>query len=353
MKKKICTLVTGVGGRSVGHQILHALLLLGDKYKIVVTDAEPFSFGLYQVKQRYLVPKASQKGYLEAIGKIVEREKVDVILPGTQSELYKLTEGRRIFLRSGCQVLAAPFSVVKLCDHKGNLSIWLAKNGFAQPATSSDWRTLIKKVGFPLVGKPVQNTGGSRNVEILLDESEVKKYLSTSRKNGDEVFFQQYVGTEDTEYTVGVLTSKEGKLIDSIAMHRKLIGLSLLSKKSAKKRSYSLSSGYSQGFFVKNPMVQAVCEDLAVKIKACGPINVQCRVQNGKVFIFEVHPRFSGTTSSRADAGFNEPDIMIRNWRFNEKFGKLDYQTDVASIRAFQNVIVPLSSLQSITTLKR
>jgi carbamoyl-phosphate synthase large subunit len=58
-----------------------------------------------------------------------------------------------------------------------------------------------------------------------------------------------------------------------------------------------------------------------------------------------VHPRFSGTTSIRASAGFNEPDVLIRNFLFGETIGRLDYRHNVAAIRAFQHTLVPLEAM--------
>src|ERR1700722_16917297 len=98
-------LITGVGGRSVGHQILQALLLLSDprprpmeprpsesghhsrlaeRYEIVVTDADAFSYGLYQVKDRYIVPRARDPRYLDAIRALILKERIDIVLPGTE-----------------------------------------------------------------------------------------------------------------------------------------------------------------------------------------------------------------------------------------------------------------------------
>jgi len=79
-------MVTGVGGRSVGHQILQALLLLGEKYQIAVTDADSFSFGLYQVPNRYVVPKANDPNFIPAIIRLIRKMKVRTLLPGTEVE---------------------------------------------------------------------------------------------------------------------------------------------------------------------------------------------------------------------------------------------------------------------------
>ena len=34
---------------------------------------------------------------------------------------------------------------------------------------------------------------------------------------------------------------------------------------------------------------------------------------DGEIYVFEINPRFSGTTSLRAMVGYNEPDVLIRH----------------------------------------
>ena len=350
MALQTCVLVTGVGGRSVGHQILHALLLLGDKYRIVAVDADEFSFGLYQVKNSYIVPRANAPNYLSSLISIIKHEHVDAILPGSEPEVRVLAQNQKAILSTGCHVIVNPEEVIQLCSNKWQIFNWLKTNGFATPKTvcASEWRKLVDQVGFPLVGKPVTYTGGSRNVAILKDAIEVQKYLEESQENQDEIIFQEYIPNADEEYTVGVLISKDGELIDSIILHRKLEGLSLGAKRKMNGSIFALSSGYSQGFILKHPLIQQSCEALALTLGIRGPLNIQCRLVTSNVEIFEVHPRFSGTTSIRAEAGFNEPDTLINNFLFGRKFNRLNYQNNVAAIRAFRSILVPVADMNKV-----
>src|SRR6266496_1850003 len=125
MKSKLNVLVTGVGGRSFGHQILHSLLLQEEKYRVVATDADSFSFGLYQVDRRYLLPPAHAAEYLPAILQLVERERLQVILPGTEPEVRVLAEHQQALATAGCTVITSPPEVVQLCSHKKRLYEWL------------------------------------------------------------------------------------------------------------------------------------------------------------------------------------------------------------------------------------
>jgi len=347
MTKRLTVLVTGVGGRSVGYQILQALLLLKEKYRIIATDAAPFSYGLYAVPERYVVPSARSPDYIPALLRIVRQEGVDVILPGTQPEVLMIGRHRETF-ESLCAVIVNPTPVVELCSEKQKLYEWLEANGFAIPKTvlGRDWRDLVAKCGFPIVAKPTQDTGGSRGVAILNDEPEVDQYLRDLPV--EQTVFQEYVGSAESEYTVGIMVSPQGELIDSIVLQRTLVGFALGTQRTIGNQTYTLSTGYSQGVIIKHPAIQATCEDLALKIGIRGPSNIQLRLHQGKVIVFEVHPRFSGTTSIRAGVGFNEPDVLIRSYLLAEKFGRLDYQTDVAAIRAFSNLLVPMNVLRTV-----
>ncbi|MEA2236555.1 MAG: carbamoyl-phosphate synthase large subunit [Thermoanaerobaculia bacterium] len=350
MEPIVCVLVTGVGGRSVGHQILTALKVAKTQYRIVATDASDFSFGLYIADARYVVPSASDPGYLPAIIEIVRREKVQVVLPGTQAELQLLAAHTRELDEEGCRLIASAPEVVDLCLNKGKLYEWLSANGYGVPRSAGPaaWKELAAAAGFPLVGKPTEDSGGSKGVALLADEEEVEQFLHDSARSRTDVVFQEYVGSAESEYTVGVIIDKNGRVVDSIVMHRNLVGLSLGVKRVIDGRVYALSTGYSQGFIETHPAIAEACETVAVAIGIRGPANIQLRLDGEAVKIFEIHPRFSGTTSIRAECGFNEPDVLIKNYLFGESQGRIAYQRDVAAIRAFQTVIVPRSDMQAV-----
>lgn len=345
---KTRVLITGVGGGAVGHQILHAIELLGDKYDITAVDADSYSFGLFAVSKRFLVPLASAPGYVDAICSIVRHGRIQVVIPGTEAELKVLAAHRSKVEAEGCLLLVNPAPVVDLCQNKFLLAEWLQKHGFDTPDTVGglDWRNLVARKGYPIIAKPCSGSSGSRNVAILASEDEVVRYLGFCRQ--EDTIFQEYVDADDGEFTVGICVDGSSKVIDSIALRRKLTGMTLGLKRVIGDRTYALSTGYSQGFIVKQPVVQGVCERLVEALEMRGPANIQCRFSQGRVMVFEVHPRFSGTTSLRADVGFNEPDILIRTMLQGEKVGRQAYRTDVAVIRAFQSVVVSMAEMDSV-----
>jgi carbamoyl-phosphate synthase large subunit len=130
---------------------------------------------------------------------------------------------------------------------------------------------------------------------------------------------QGYVGTPNEEYTVGILFGQDGVLLNSIAI-RRIINNALTIRTQVPNRTgrselgdhLIVSTGVSQGEVGHWPEIRSQCEVIAASLAPQAPINLQCRVVDGHVFPFEINPRFSGTTSLRALAGYNEPDTLIR-----------------------------------------
>jgi carbamoyl-phosphate synthase large subunit len=345
---KLRVLVTGVGGRSVGYQILHALRCAEPRYEIVVTDFNPYSFGLYESDKRYLLPFPRTPEYLPELMQLIRRDGIDVVLPGTEEEVVTLAGVRDQISSLNATLIAADVDAIRLCQDKEQLHRRLSQLGVAVPRTvpAREWRTLGDR--FPFVGKPSKMSGGSRGVRLLTTEAEVEDYIRTYPSGSDDLLIQEYVGSPDSEYTVGVLIGPQGRLIDAIVIQRKLIGLSLLEERWIDGKRYAISSGYSQGYVVRNENLSRACSKLALDLGLRGPVNIQCRLDGDRFAPFEVHPRFSGTTSIRADVGFNEPDIMIRTFVLGEDIRSVDHRTDVAVIRAFRTKVVPIDELQAV-----
>jgi carbamoyl-phosphate synthase large subunit len=165
-----------------------------------------------------------------------------------------------------------------------------------------------------------------------------------------EFIAQEYIGTPDEEYTACVLTSLEGEYINSIAVKRMILS-SLGNRMKVKNRTgrkdlgdmLAISSGISQGEIGKFDKITEQCKEIALKLKSKGPLNIQCRFVNGKVYVFEINPRYSGTTSLRAMVGFNEPDIMIRKHLLGEHID-VDFKFENGYIlRGLDEQFVPIS----------
>lgn len=351
-KDTINVLVTAVGGRSVGYQILECLKLASNPYRVIATDMDPFSPGLYEADKAYILPQATDSDYIEKLLKLVKLEDIQIILPGSQAEVKVISKNESMFKELGVIPIVSPYSVVETSFDKNKLNKFLTKEGILIPPTVElESPEKAEILNFPIVVKPSKDTSGSRNVYVVKDMDELKSLFNELKKDKIELFAQEYVGSEDEEYTVGVIIGKKGNLINTIVMQRKLIGLSRGLERKIDGKDYVLSTGYSQGFFVDQPDVKEYCEYVARKVGALGPLNIQCRRGEKGIYIFEVHPRFSGSASMRALMGFNEPDILIKEYLNIESIKKINYKTGYAVIRKFANTVVSIKDYKKVKRL--
>jgi carbamoyl-phosphate synthase large subunit len=116
-----------------------------------------------------------------------------------------------------------------------------------------------------------------------------------------------------------VLLDMDGVVVNSIAL-RRIIRSGLGAKLRVANRTgrddlgeyLAISSGISQGEIVAPFELNRECERIAQELGARAAINIQCRWVDGKAVVFEVNPRFSGTSSSRALVGYNELGVLLR-----------------------------------------
>jgi len=327
MVEKINVLIAGVGGGSHGLEILKALRVSDIKYNICGTDMSPYSLGLYKADKGYTVPPAMHQDYIPIILDICEKESIDVIFHGSESDLKALSDNREIFKEKNIFLPLNSKRVIDICMDKNETFLLLNNKGINTPRTMAiDSEKDLGSIDFfPVIIKPYKGGGGSRNTYIAQDKDELCFFCNYIIKYGGNPLVQEYVGSYDNEYTVGILSGIEGGIISSVAIKRSILsGLSnrLYLHSKNKEEILAISSGISQGEVINDKKLLDECKKIALTIESKGPINIQCRFVDNKLYPFEINPRFSGTTFMRALAGVNEPDLFIRKYLLKETLSK-------------------------------
>jgi carbamoyl-phosphate synthase large subunit len=351
MSKKISVLATAIGEASVGGQVLKALRLAKTNYYIIGVDMSPLSSDFSKVNAFYLVPPASSSDYIEKLKKVCLKEKVDFLIPGSEPELLEISKNREKFLEIDVTPIVAPREVIETCLDKWKTNSFLKRNGFSYPkAILVENESDISKVNFyPAVIKPARSSSGSKNVFLIQNREEAIFFAGLLRRQGCAPLIQEYVGSHNEEYTVGVLTLLDGEIAGSIALRKLLSGLSRkLSVKSYNRREdLVISTGISQGEVRNFPNVRKYSEAIAAKLGVRGPVNIQGRKIGNGFCTFEINPRFSGTTSIRALLGFNEPDILIRHLVFGEKPRNIVVKEGFA-LRGLAETYIPFNEIDKL-----
>lgn len=306
MKKSV--LIAGVGGASLGTELFKSLRHSGN-YNIFGADISPYAYGVYDegFVNTYVV---DLKNYIPSILDICKKEKIDAIIPGGEEPLLLLCNHKDLFDEEGILLAINSKEVIELCIDKIKTFDYLSSQGIPVPVTKLiDNVDELNGFNYPCIIKPSTGSGGSVFVYLAEDKEEALLYISYFKKRGIKAVAQEYVPHCEGEYTVGVLSLPNGEIIGAIALKR------FFSSKLSYLIKYDdriISSGYSQGLIDDFKDVRARAEDIALKIKSRGPLNIQGRLKDGVFYPFELNARFSASTYLRTMAGFNEVDMFLQ-----------------------------------------
>jgi carbamoyl-phosphate synthase large subunit len=315
-------LVTGAGAL-LGQGVIRSLQESKLSVDIIAADPTDTAAGLYWTERRYVIPMANDPSYIARISALLERERPDAIFVGTDVELPILAEHReQLEATYRCRVVVSSPRVVAIADDKYLTYKFLSEAGFDPPrsALPGDEDALIESVGFPLIVKP-RVGARSVGVELVRNREELRRALQAEAR----VVIQECVGTEADEYTAGTLTF-EGRCEATIVMRR------------------DLRDGNTYRAFVEEfPELKLRVRAMAERLGAYGPANFQFRHVNGRVAVFEINARFSGTTPLRMRAGFNEVEMILRRELLGETIQQPRIEP-MTILRYWSETVVPAGS---------
>jgi len=313
--------VTAVGG-AVGQSIIKALQ--NTEYGVVGVNSEILGAGLYATRTSYLCPCADSPGYIDRMIEICRKEKCAVLFPGIDAELQPLSRNIQKLKASGITPIVSEPRVVSLCGDKLKTAIFLKNNGFPYPKTYK-LEDYSFELDFPVVLKP--RKGGHRSIGeyVARNPKEFDEYVA--KVNVGNYVVQEYI--EGDEYTCG-----------TISLEDHCLGVILM------KRELRAGDTY-KAFVVKDNKLADFVERAINRLKPFGACNVQFRLKDDTPCILEFNARCSGTTASRALAGFNEPKIIcdylfkgIKNPHFKIK--------EIAILRYWKELVVSYEKIEAM-----
>lgn len=320
MKMKI--LVTAAG-TVLGQAVIKSIKLANLDTTIVALNADKVAAGVYWADRHYIVPRANESSYMGKVREVIDIERPDLILIGIEPE-YKLFSAVKHELECmyRTKVIVSPRKVLEIAEDKWLTYTFLKEHDLEYPHSClpGGEEELINKVGFPLVVKP-RSGAESVGVHTVHSKEELAKIITEI----DNPIIQECVGSADEEYTAGVVII-DGRVISSITMKRVLKYGNTLA---ARAEPYSDVNKY--------------LEKVALLLNGYGPINLQYRLVNNKVKVFEINARFSGTTYFRSLSQVNEVELIV-NYLFTNKQISQPTIRPVQILRYYEEMIIPEKS---------
>jgi len=298
---------------------------LGIRLEIHGADATRLSPALQLVDHPHIVPEIDSGKYIDALADVVQREKIDLLIPLIDSELPVIATAAERLMGLGCLALISSASVVAVCRDKLATYRKLMEAGIDTPATSL-WIAAVeqKKHRFPYFLKPRSGSAAMGNYVVrTMDE------LQTFGARVKDAIVQEFV--EGDEHTLDVYVDFEGRVRCVVP----------------RKRLEVRTGEVSKGLIVKNPALMAVGHRVAKMLGGCrGVITVQCIVTpRGRISVIEINPRFGGGAPLSIHAGADFP-----KWILQELLGQTprinptNFRDDVAMLRYDDSVFVQKAS---------
>lgn len=285
-------LVTGVGA-IIGYGIIRALRGLPQSPRIIGMDIYPDAVGQHWCDAFVQAVPAAADNYISFIAEIVTTKGIDLVIPGIEQDLTRLSQGRDELSSCGARLALNRADLIELAGDKWATHQSLASAGHPVIPTRIDgaFSELNAEFGTPFLLKP-RRAYASKGICRVSDEEE---FLFRQKRMGEEFMAQRIVGNDQEEYTVGVFGYGDGTASQAIAMRRTLSG----------------EGATAKAWVVDEPQLDKTVAGLVRFFRPVGPTNFQFRREGDTYFLLEVNPRISSSTSLRAAFGFNEAAMCL------------------------------------------
>lgn len=303
-------LIWGIAGASLGMEIAKSLAKDGG-FDVRGADISPQAFGHFAdcFSKSYVLNRETCES--DAC-KILADENIDFLIAGGDIVARICAGIEEDIKAAGARYVGNNKATVKTCSDKFTCFELLARKNIPCPQTQ-----LLSEIDihgaltiYPLIAKPRIDSGGSRGINLLYNADDLAGFASQHIDDASSWVCQEYLKDSGNELTIGVLSQTNGCAAGAILLRRSFQNMLSVHDRS---HDYLISSGSSQGEFYRDTVAEEAAMRIADAVGSTGPLNIQCRLQDGIVMPFEINPRFSASNYLRTLAGVNEVALYLNH----------------------------------------
>jgi carbamoylphosphate synthase large subunit len=222
--KHITVFVTGGGGP--GYPLIYKGLRSSNGYqvRIISGDLNPYAANLYVEKWvdvPYRLPSNQSPEFLDSVLRIIEKEKVDVLISAVDEELPFFWDVCKEIERLGCRFVLPPKQALedsfdKIVTHeKVGASVPVPKTYTFCP--DLDLRRIFEEFNNKVVVK-MSRTRGNRHNYMAEDLEELEFYVRKLSKTGESFVVQEFISGR--EFNVSLMFDHDGRCLYSICREK-------------------------------------------------------------------------------------------------------------------------------------
>jgi len=284
--------------------------------RVVGFGNNPMAYGAFDCDVHEMVPPIKAEDYIDVLLKHCKRLGIEILIPGHDLDLPILSAAESRFLAEGITILVARSDFIQLCRDKVMMSKVLRPH--SEAFVLSYDRTSLLKVAeegilvYPLIAKP---RGGfaSRGIVFIHNTDDLNRVTKdhviqpvvfpASHDSNYKDFcdaLEQQTLSQVAEISIQLVVSRSGSLLGRMASYNKLVnGIPIEIIPVDDTRIWE--------------SVEAVLPVLVSK-GLRGPLNLQGRLNEKGLQLYEMNARFTGITGLRSLMGFNEVEALIADF---------------------------------------
>jgi len=273
-------------------------------------------YGLYDCDEYVYTPYIYSENYVEELITICKKHDIDLLIPGMDDEAHILSKNIKKFDAADVKVIVAGEAMLNICRDKEMMSNKLSEIADIFVKTYDKNKFLValsdKHIDFPVLAKP-RSGCASRGIEIIRSHNDLFKIsgdhviqmLAVPHKDDPERRYydeqlRKNINPQVAELSIQLVADLNGTIVGKMISYNKLnngIPIAILP-------------------FDSNYIWEQINRLLPVfkKIGLKGPLNLQGRLTDDGLKLFEMNARFTGITGLRAYMGFNEVEACIKIW---------------------------------------
>lgn len=284
--------------------------------KVIATDMSNLAPAIYEADKYFIVPKITDKNYIEIILDICRKENVDGVLSLIDPELSLLAQNVLKFGEIGVEVIGSPFKLCELALNKWDMYRWLEANGYKCAKSYIDIMDfqndyMAEKIDFPVIVKPAC---GSASIAVQKIDS--MELLAEIWKKSNDLMIQEFLSGQEIGADI---------YIDAVSGET----VSIFTKKKLLMRAGETDKAVS----FKDEKLFALIKDFASKSGFKWQIDMDLFDVDGEYYISEINPRFGGGYPHAYECGCNHVRYIINNLagkKNNDSIGKYEEEVYMA-----------------------
>lgn len=307
--------------------------------RIIGLAYEHLEPGIYMkdlVDKTYMIPYPSEgkDALFKRIREINEKEKLDVIIPNFDAELFSFIKLEKSLKGIGIKTYLPTLEQFEE-RHKSNLTQYGIKYGVNVPAGTevfsiADLNNTLKSMNYPVMIK-----GKYYDAYPAYSIEQAVSYFSMmSAKWGFPVIVQEFI--TGTEVNVIALGDGEGNLVAAVPMRKQYI--------TDKGKAWG-------GITIEDPSMLDLAKKIVSQTRWKGGLELELiRTSENKLFLIEINPRIPAWVYLAVGAGQNIPEALLKLTLGMKVEPFSRYEVGKMFVRYSYDMIVDLELFSKLTT---